>query len=209
MIPGHFTPTAPIQPPTEVLLQMNESIVGELNSIKRKSQTQENTIAWLIQELLKSKKEIEELKRSVKTIQMSAEETQRKQVLDLVQGQQQHQRQLHLQLQQQLQAQPSYLPATTYPSATPAPLKTEMPSALDQLRAQQALMQQRSQQQQQQQQQAQTQQLSQSSFDLGLYLSMQNTGGATSPESSSDDGLAVLDNVYDGPDWIQMSQAQQ
>jgi len=182
---------------------MNETIVGELNSIKRKSQTQENTIAWLIQELLKSKKEIEELKRSVKTVQMSAEETQRKHVLDLVQGQQQHQRSLHMQLQHQLQAQQ---PSMLTPSQYTPPVKTEIPT-LEQLRVHQHLQQTSLVQQQTQQT------LQQSSFDINLYMaSLQANGEVGSPDSSansSDDSLAVLDNVYDGPDWMQLTQAQQ
>jgi hypothetical protein len=109
------------------LKSVNEYVMNEMNGLKRKALTHDNTISWLIQELLKSKKDMEEMKRQVKKLSTDADEEKRRQVLELVglsgntpsplvatppqnlmhqhQQQQQQFMQMHLQQQQQQQQQ--------------------------------------------------------------------------------------------------------
>jgi hypothetical protein len=56
----------------------------EMNGLKRKTLTHDNTISWLIQELLKSKKDMEEMKRQVKKLSTDADDEKRRQVLEMV-----------------------------------------------------------------------------------------------------------------------------
>lgn len=59
-------------------------LLNEFNSLKRKNLTQENTMSWLIQELIKSKKEIDELKKTVKQLAADSDERKRRQALDVI-----------------------------------------------------------------------------------------------------------------------------
>jgi hypothetical protein len=97
------TPSTPVSPPThstDVNLSPTTSdmspsspdsptsiqtyLVNELNSLKRKNLTQENTVAWLIQEVIKAKKEIDDLKRTVKQLSSDSDEVKRRQALDII-----------------------------------------------------------------------------------------------------------------------------
>lgn len=73
------SPTSPDSPTS-----IQNYLVNELNSLKRKNLTQENTMAWLIQEVIKSKKEIDELKKTVKQLASDNDEHKRRQALEVI-----------------------------------------------------------------------------------------------------------------------------
>lgn len=82
---GTLSPTnMDMSPSPDSPTSIQNYLLNELNTLKRKNLTQENTMAWLIQELLKSKKEIEEMKRTVKQLSSDNDEYKRRQALDVI-----------------------------------------------------------------------------------------------------------------------------